>query len=52
LWFERGIRDIPYPGDRIKKGHPVCSVLATSATPERCEEKLAEKVAEVKTWLY
>ena len=52
LWFERGIRDIPYPGDRIKKGHPVCSVLAMAATPERCEEKLAEKVAEVKTWLY
>jgi len=52
FWFEGGIRDIPYRGDRIKKGNPVCSVLATAATPERCEEKLAEKVAEVKTWLY
>ncbi len=52
FWFEHGIRDIPYPGDHIKKGNPICTVLATAATPERCEEKLAQKVAEIKTWLY
>lgn len=51
-WYERGIRDIPYPGDHIKKGNPVCTVLATAATPQRCQQQLAQKVAEVKTWLY
>lgn len=52
FWFERGIRDIPYPGDLIKKGNPVCTIIATDTTAARCKQKLAQMVAEVKTWLY
>jgi len=51
-WFERGIRDIPYPGEQIKQGNPVCTVLATAASPESCKHKLERRVAEIKTWLY
>jgi predicted ATP-grasp superfamily ATP-dependent carboligase len=48
-WFERGIRDIPYPGEHIKQGKPVCTVLVTAASPERCEQKLEQHAAEVKS---
>ena len=51
-WFEQGIRDIPYPGEHIKQGNPVCTVLATAASPESCKHKLEQRVAEIKTWLY
>ena len=48
-WFERGIRDIPYPGEHIKQGKPVCTVLATAASPEHCEQKLEQRVTEIKS---
>ena len=51
-WFGQGIRDIPYPGDFIKQGHPVCTVLVTESSAERCRHKLERRVAELKTWLY
>ena len=34
-WLERGVRDVPHPGERIAAGHPICTVVATAATPER-----------------
>ena len=32
-WLERGVRDVPHPGERIAAGHPICTVVATAATP-------------------
>ena len=29
-----GVRDVPHPGERIAAGHPMCTVVATAATPE------------------
>jgi len=42
-WLERGVRDVPRPGERIAAGRPVCTVLATAATPD---DVLAGLVAE------
>ena len=50
-WFEQDIRDIPYPGDRIRQGNPVCTVLAKAASPELCEQKLEKQAAELKMWI-
>ena len=50
-WHERDLRDIPYPGEPIRQGNPVCTVLAEAASPELCEQKLEQRVAELKTWL-
>ena len=47
-WFERDIRDIPYPGEHICRGNPVCTVLAKAATPDLCEHKLEQRVDEIK----
>ncbi len=35
-WLERGRRDIPFPGDEIKQGRPVCTVLARGNTYHEC----------------
>ena len=29
-WLERGVRDVPHPGERIAAGHPICTVVATA----------------------
>ena len=33
-WLEHGVRDVPHPGERIAAGRPICTVLASAATPE------------------
>ena len=33
-WLERGVRDVPHPGERIAAGRPVCTVVTTAATPD------------------
>ena len=35
-WVERDRRDIPFPGERIEAGHPVCTVLAEGKGREAC----------------
>ncbi len=35
-WTEQGRRDIPFPGDEIGQGKPVCSVLASGETHNEC----------------
>ena len=37
---ECGRRDIPFPGDRIKAGHPVCTVFAEGDGRNSCLNKL------------
>jgi len=37
---ETGRRDIPYPGDRIEAGHPVCTVFAEGEGRDSCLNKL------------
>jgi len=37
---ECGRRDIPFPGDRIKAGHPVCTVFAEGDGRDSCLNKL------------
>jgi predicted ATP-grasp superfamily ATP-dependent carboligase len=33
-WLDLGVRDVPHPGERIAKGRPICTVVASAATPE------------------
>ena len=43
--FGPGVRDVPHPGERIAKGRPICTVVATAATPDEALAALEEKVA-------
>jgi predicted ATP-grasp superfamily ATP-dependent carboligase len=35
-WVTRGVRDVPWPGQQIAAGHPVCTVLARGRDREAC----------------
>jgi predicted ATP-grasp superfamily ATP-dependent carboligase len=40
-WLDSGARDIPAPGEELREGSPICTVLASRQT---CEETLAELI--------
>jgi uncharacterized protein len=44
-WLERGVRDVPHPGERIAKGRPICTVVTTAATPDDALVALEEEAA-------
>jgi uncharacterized protein len=33
-WPERGIRDVPHPGERIGAGRPICTLVSAGESPE------------------
>jgi uncharacterized protein len=50
-WLERGVRDVPHPGERIAAGRPVCTVLAKAATPEGALARLEKQAARLRAEL-
>jgi uncharacterized protein len=50
-WLERGVRDVPHPGERIAAGRPVCTVVATAATPQEALAELERRAAHVRAEL-
>ena len=47
-WLARGVRDVPHPGERIARGRPICTVVATAATPDDVLAALEEQAAWVR----
>ena len=50
-WLERGVRDVPHPGERIAAGHPICTVVAAATTPEDALAGLEEQAARLRAEL-
>jgi predicted ATP-grasp superfamily ATP-dependent carboligase len=50
-WLERGVRDVPHPGERIAAGRPVCTVVAEAATPDDALARLEEHAARIRAEL-
>jgi uncharacterized protein len=50
-WLDRGVRDVPHPGERIAAGHPVCTVVAADSTPEGVLAQLEEQAARLRVEL-
>lgn len=50
-WGAQGIRDISHPGEQIKPGHPVCTLLATGTSPAGCLQQLQRQADRVRSWL-
>ena len=42
-WREKGRRDIPFPGERIGAGHPICTVLAQGESRDECWHRLLKE---------
>ena len=47
-WVEQGVRDVPHPGEVIRAGHPICTVLASGPTRARCEADLRAEAARIR----
>jgi uncharacterized protein len=50
-WLERGVRDVPHPGERIAAGRPICTVVTTAATPDEAVAGLEREAAELRAEL-
>jgi uncharacterized protein len=50
-WLERGVRDVPHPGERIAAGHPICTVMTTATTPQDAVAGLEEQAARLRAEL-
>ncbi len=46
-WRAPAIADVPHPGERIGRGHPICTLLADGANAERCGRSLADGAAAI-----
>ncbi len=51
-WWDRGIRDIPFPRDPIRVSSPICTILASGADREACYLELLRKAEELKAEIY
>jgi predicted ATP-grasp superfamily ATP-dependent carboligase len=47
-WLEKKRRDIPFPGDMIKAGHPVCTVFSQGDDKKSCLSNLLENASAVR----
>src|SRR5215218_4974808 len=50
-WLERGVRDVPRPGERIARSRPICTVVTTAATPHDALAGLEERAARLRAEL-
>ena len=46
-WAADGIADIPRPGERIGRGHPICTVFAEGRDARECHERLVKKAGRI-----
>jgi len=51
-WLERGVRDVPHPGERIAKGRPICTVVTAAASPDEALAALEEEAARLRAELH
>jgi predicted ATP-grasp superfamily ATP-dependent carboligase len=47
-WSNKDRRDVPFPGERILAGQPVCTVLAQGRSRDECWMHLLDKVSQVR----
>jgi predicted ATP-grasp superfamily ATP-dependent carboligase len=46
-WRVPAIADVPHPGERIGRGHPICTLLADGPDAERCLRALVAGAAAI-----
>jgi predicted ATP-grasp superfamily ATP-dependent carboligase len=47
-WLDRDeVRDVPFPGERIRRGHPICTVFARAGDAASCYDALRAGAARV-----
>jgi predicted ATP-grasp superfamily ATP-dependent carboligase len=51
-WLDHGIRDVPFPGDSLAQGGPICTVLACEPTRDACFARLVAQAEALKGKIY
>jgi uncharacterized protein len=51
-WPVRGIRDVPFPGESLSAGDPVCTVFASGLTQAECFAGLVAQAETIKGEIY
>jgi predicted ATP-grasp superfamily ATP-dependent carboligase len=51
-WPDRQIRDVPFPGEQVCAGNPVCTILASGSAHEETLEALSLQAALLKKEIY
>ena len=47
-WLDRpDVRDVPFPGEHIRSGQPVCTLLARAADRQSCLDRLASRAEQL-----
>lgn len=47
-WIDHpSFADVPHPGERIRRGHPICTVFAKASDAEHCHRLLLKRAATV-----
>jgi predicted ATP-grasp superfamily ATP-dependent carboligase len=41
------VRDVPHPGERIARGHPVCTIFAEARTAVGCYDALVRRAERI-----
>jgi predicted ATP-grasp superfamily ATP-dependent carboligase len=47
-WIAQGVRDVPHPGEVVRAGQPICTVLASEPTRPLCEAALRTEAARIR----
>jgi uncharacterized protein len=51
-WHERGIRDIPHPGEEIAAGQPICTLVSVQDSPHAVLADLEGRAAALRAELH
>jgi predicted ATP-grasp superfamily ATP-dependent carboligase len=51
-WLERGIKDVPFSGESLTRGSPVCTILAQGPTQNACYTSLLAQAEALKGEIY
>jgi predicted ATP-grasp superfamily ATP-dependent carboligase len=51
-WPERGIRDVPHPGEHIAAGRPICTLVGSGGSPQGVLAGLEERAAALRAELH
>jgi predicted ATP-grasp superfamily ATP-dependent carboligase len=42
---QASLADVPHPGEKIRRGHPICTVFAEAQGGEACQRLLLQRAA-------
>jgi predicted ATP-grasp superfamily ATP-dependent carboligase len=47
FWLDQGVRDVPFEGERIAQGKPVCTVFSRGQSRSECYNQLVHAATEI-----